>query len=206
MARLHVAGAAFAHVMIAAFFAVAFLLLSVYAAFLLRVREGLRTYDEVRNGPLRAERVEPFLSVTVVVPMRNEAANAASCVRSLGSQDYPSSLLECIIADDGSEDGTADIVSAAISGDPRFRLLSLRDGAAGKKAAIETAVAASRGDLILTTDADCTHDPGWVAAMAAEAGRGFDVVAGPVLYDPSTTVFERMQALEFLGLVGVGAG
>ncbi len=180
-------------------------LFSAYALFLLRVRQGLRFYE---NDPAGSrDEVAPSHKVSVVVPMRNEASRAAACVRSLRRQRYAEGMLEFIIVDDHSTDGTAGLAREAMRGDPRFRVLTL-DGnsAAGKKAALEAGIGESAGEIILTTDADCVHGPDWVATMAAAVSSGNDLAAGPVLYDETPAFMCGVQALEFLGLMGVGAG
>ncbi len=67
-------------------------------------------------------------------------------------------------------------------------------------------VGRARGELIVATDADCQHDPDWLRAMASPFAAGADIVAGPVVYSDRKTMFQRFQAMEFLGLMGVGAG
>lgn len=101
----------------------------------------------------------------------------------------------------------------------RVRLLQMPENLdrtrAHKKRAIEKGVAEAHGAIILTTDADCVVPPGWIAAMAAEFGDitaepdGQPVtafVSGPVLYAVERPALLRMQALEFFGLVALGAG
>jgi GT2 family glycosyltransferase len=59
--------------------------------------------------------------VAVLVPARNEAHRIEPCLRGLLAQDHPS--LEILVLDDGSSDGTGDLVRAAVGDDPRFRVL-----------------------------------------------------------------------------------
>lgn len=95
---------------------------------------------------------------------------------------------------------------------PNFKVLDLKkkQGVAYKKAAVARGIEEAKGEIILVTDADCRMGPGWLAAMV----RGFEVregmpkvgmVSGPVLLE-SKTIFEHFQALEFMGLIAVGAG
>jgi cellulose synthase/poly-beta-1,6-N-acetylglucosamine synthase-like glycosyltransferase len=85
-------------------------------------------------------------------------------------------------------------------------MLSLAGDASGKKAALTLGVRNATGSIIVTTDADCRHAAGWLRAVLSPFQEGADVVAGPVVYDKRGSLFARLQALEFLGLVGVGAG
>ena len=124
-------------------------------------------------------------SLTVVVPARNEQDTVGACVDSVLAQDYPADRLTVIVVDDDSQDATSEVVrqrmtpayalaggdAADVEGDGRLRLVRIpenrRRERAHKKAAIEKAVAHATGDVILTTDADCTVPPGWARAMAS---------------------------------------
>src|SRR5689334_14537411 len=57
-------------------------------------------------------RAERLPSIAVVIPMRNERHNVGGCLESLRNQNYPRDKLRLIVVDDGSTDGTAEIVRA----------------------------------------------------------------------------------------------
>ncbi len=177
-------------------------LTAVYLLFLARMRQGLRALA-AQDAVLVADDALP--SLTVIVPARDEAARIGACVASLAAQDYPAGRLEILIVDDHSRDGTADAARTAAAGLPIVRVVPLTDGA-GKKAAITAGVAVARGAAVVTTDADCAHDPRWLRAMAAPLAAGSDIVAGPVVVGDRSSLRRRLEALDFLGLVGVGAG
>lgn len=108
--------------------------------------------------------------VSVLLPVRDEAHRVASCVRALLGQrgvDH-----EVVVLDDGSQDGTADVVRRAAAGDPRFRLLTGRALPAGwlgkPHACQQLADAASRdSDVLVFVDADVLLAPHAVAATVA---------------------------------------
>ena len=78
---------------------------------------------------------------------------------------------------------------------------------AHKKRAIETAVAQARGEIILTTDADCLAPPAWARTLAAPfADPDVAFVSGPVRYRLERGPFLRLQALDFFALMLAGAG
>ena len=118
----------------------------------------------------------PFVSV--LVPARNEAKRITPCVDSLLCQDYPG--YEVLVLDDHSEDGTAQVIlDLGCSRDPqaRHRLLEsapLPPGWTGKAWACHQLAAAAKGEFLLFTDADTTHDP---ASLGACVGHALDTGA-----------------------------
>ncbi|MDX1545541.1 MAG: glycosyltransferase [Rhodothermales bacterium] len=175
-----------------------------YAALIAYFAVGFR---RVRRASVPEIEAESLPTVSVVVAARNEARTIEACVRSILANAYPPGRLEVIVVDDGSTDGTADRVERLRTAVP-FRLVRLRGPQAGrgKRAALDAGIAQARGEIILTTDADCTVGPGWVGAMAACFTPETGFVAGPVRYRPGPTLFGRFQALEFLALIATGAG
>lgn len=144
----------------------------------------------------------PFVSV--VVAARNEAENLPQLLADLAAQTYPE--FEAVIVDDRSDDGTAECVERAAARHPgRFRLLRQREVPAGlspKKMALQRGVEASRGELLLLTDADCRVRPTWVEGMVRAFEPGVAMVLGCSEYaaGPESTPFERYQAFDFLTL------
>jgi len=152
------------------------------------------------------ERFVPRTFVTVVIPARNEADNIEACLLSVFQQNYPPHLLEIIVVDDHSEDNTAAIVESLSL--PGLRLLRLADFVqpdetfSFKKKAIETAIAHARGELIVTTDADCTAPPDWLQAIVSLYDqRRPQAILASVGLSPTLNAWERFQALDMAGLM-----
>mgnify|MGYP001791930877 CR=1 FL=1 len=153
-------------------------------------------------------------SITVIVPARNEAANIEACLHSILNQAYPTSHYEILVVDDHSTDATPQLVAQLARLHPHLRLLHLRDAplaeneGAYKKKAIEWAIQHSRGELLVTTDADCRVPPRWLPLLASYYEREDAVfIAAPVNFDRERTAFERFQSLDFVGMMGItGAG
>jgi cellulose synthase/poly-beta-1,6-N-acetylglucosamine synthase-like glycosyltransferase len=183
------------------FFLLSLALMLFYAGYLVRMAWHFARL------PVHAHRPGPLPRVSVIVPARNEATNVAACIQGLRAQAYPAHLLELILVDDHSEDATLAIAQAEAAQDSRLHILSLASqaGWAYKKAAVAAGIAQAQGDILLTTDADCVAGPDWVASMVACFESEVSMVAGPVLLTGSS-VFAQFQALEFMGLIAVGAG
>jgi len=179
----------------------------------------------MREAPVAAPSVLPFVSV--LIPARDEAACIERCLRTVLANDYPRDRFEVIVVDDLSEDETPQRVRAlmeevnapalAMAGleedappPPRLSLLQMPENLertrAHKKRAVTKGIAHARGEVILCTDADCAVQKGWIRAMAGAFAEGTALVSGPVLYPVGRSAARRIQALEFLALVSIGAG
>ncbi len=187
------------------------LLTAVYALFLMRMRAGIARI--AREAPAHGARgsmggERPLPSVSVILPARNEERNIAGCLESLLRQDYPAGRCEILVVDDASQDGTRREAARVAAADRRVTLIAAPEapGAGGKKRLITLAQERAAGEVIVTTDADCRHPEGWLRAMASPFNDGVDFVSGPVVYEGRETMAQRLLALEFLGLVGIGAG
>lgn len=118
--------------------------------------------------------------VSVIVPARNEAVNISVCLASLLNSLYPN--LEILVVDDGSVDGTDDIVRILVDhSDGRVRLVDgapLPDGWLGKPWACWQGYLQARGDLLLFTDADTRHEDMLLGrAVGALQSRQVDMVS-----------------------------
>lgn len=146
----------------------------------------------------------PFLSVIVAV--RNEEQRIETLITHLLAQQYPETRMEILIVDDHSTDNTADRVQSVT--DPRIRLLRLTDVDSGimafKKQALQTAVAASRGSYIVTTDADCRMGKRWLRTIADTIlDEKPAMIVMPVDMFRSWRPLALFQSLDFLSLQGI---
>ncbi|MBI3141392.1 MAG: glycosyltransferase [Bacteroidetes bacterium] len=156
----------------------------------------------------------PPISFSIIVALRNEADNVQHLLRSLASLSYPAHLVEFVLVDDHSTDQTMQIVAQeahALGIAPRLKTIDLASMRVThqrnfKKIAVQIGVRHAANQWVVTTDADCTFSPGYLGIMAAFIGRyAPKFISAPVTMYPARTWFERMQALEFQGLVGLGA-
>lgn len=116
-----------------------------------------RSPRALAGGALENTGDAPFVSV--IVPARNEEANIEACLSSLAEADYPA--FEVLVVDDRSEDRTAELAEELARKHPDMvRLIHgkpLPEGWFGKPWACWQGAVASRGDLLLFTDADTVH-------------------------------------------------
>ncbi|HVN95069.1 MAG TPA: glycosyltransferase [Syntrophorhabdaceae bacterium] len=107
--------------------------------------------------------------VSILVPARNEARVIDGTLEHLLALDYPADRMEIIIIDDGSNDGTGDIVETIAARDARVRCLKVPPhlGGRGKSAALKLGVDAAQHDLIAIYDADNRPEAGSLRALVA---------------------------------------
>jgi dolichol-phosphate mannosyltransferase len=145
----------------------------------------------------------PGTTVTVLVPTFNEADRISPCLRGLSAQGAP--LVETLVIDSGSSDGTQDIVLRAAAADPRIRLLQdppLPPRWVGKVWALQHGLRESKGEWVLGVDADTEPHPGLVAAAvnAAQEQR-YDVVSFSPRFNGMTAAEQWLQPSMLLTLV-----
>ncbi len=98
------------------------------------------------------------IAISVVVPMLNEADNAAPLVAEIARALDGRRGVEIVCVDDGSSDGTADRLKAAMPTTPFLRLVR-HARRAGQSAAIASGVRFARGKAVVTLDGDGQNDP-----------------------------------------------
>lgn len=158
-----------------------------------------------RLGGQARTRETPFISV--VIAARNEADYIGNCLDSLKRQTYPADRFEVLVVDDDSTDRTSQVVASA--GMDNLRSLSVGDrflDMAAKKRPLSVGIQHARGAWILTTDADCTVPPTWVAGMASYMTADAGVVIGFSQLGEPRSFFHRLQALDFFVLMTAAAG
>ncbi len=131
--------------------------------------------------------------VSALIPARDEASRIGPCVTALLAQRGVD--LELLVLDDGSTDGTAEVVHAVARGDPRLTLLQGRPpppGWLGKPHACAQLAEAARGDVLVFVDADVEVAPGGIAATASLLQEaGLDLVC-PYPRQRAETLAERL--------------
>ena len=173
------------------------LILLPYSAIMLKLFSGLKKIRTFIPG------TTPDIFVSVVVACRNEAGRLPGLLSDIAAQTYDSKNFELIISDDNSTDNTVEVASEY---EGIRNLKVLKSNGTGKKLALKTAIEASRGKLIITTDADCRAGKGWISTIAAyfEEEKPHMII-GPVWPECSGGIIRKFSELEFLSLQAVTA-
>jgi cellulose synthase/poly-beta-1,6-N-acetylglucosamine synthase-like glycosyltransferase len=125
--------------------------------------------------------MSPFVSV--IVPCRNEARFIEQCLHSILAADYPRDRLELIVADGLSDDGTRILLDAIAARDPRLRVIDNPDRIT--PIALNRAIAASKGEIVIRFDAHATMPRDYIrrsvdlleSTGAANAGGSIRTIA-----------------------------
>ncbi len=173
--------------------------------------------------------------ISILVPARNEALTLSACLESLSRQSYPGDLYQVIVIDDHSTDKTWEILQGLPYPDLNKLFLRLSDAVgdtddrgetasqtqptaramAHKKFAIETGIRHATGELIVTTDADCTFHPEWLRTLATfYEEKGAKFIAAPVRigekafgagrsFGGRRSLLSIFQTLDFITLQGI---
>ena len=185
-------------------------LISILIAMFTLFYWGIMLYLRKGWGKLRLINAENKLcktSVSIMIAARNEERMIESTIQDILAQDYPAHLLQLIVVDDHSKDRTSEIVLSFI--DPRVKLINLNEKEplnSYKKKAISEAIKVSNAELIISTDGDCRMGPNWLKSIVTLYESGdYKMISSPVSYFEEQNIFEEMQSLEFLFLIGLGA-
>lgn len=165
----------------------------------------LKSFQPATSGSIKT-----FASV--IIPARNESQNIVNILDDLYNQSLLKHNFEVIIIDDHSTDETADLVRGFMNSfaDMDIKMITLsadHKTNAFKKKAIREAIQKSKGELIVTTDADCRVGVRWLETLLQfyekEKPR---MIVGPVSFHNEDSVFEKMQTEEFLSLIAITGG
>ena len=138
---------------------------------------------------------ENHIPVSVIIPAYNEEKVIAATVARILASDYRD--LEVIVVDDGSRDGTAEVVRRHFADVPNVTLISEPNG--GKAKALNTGLARATGDVVVALDADTQFDHDTISRLVRWfADPKIGAVAGNAKVGNRYNMITRWQALEYI--------
>jgi GT2 family glycosyltransferase len=141
----------------------------------------------------RAAALTSLPRVSFVIPVRDDAQRLRGCLDSIARNDYPADLVEVVVVDNGSKDGSVEAAreaGAVVVSQPRGRVAQLRNEGA----------AVASGRVLAFVDADHEICPGWIRAAVIGLSSQADVAAIGALCDPPRnanwvqTTYDRLRA------------
>lgn len=131
--------------------------------------------------------------ISVVVPVFNEEANLAELnARLVKALESTGKSWEAIYVDDGSTDRSLDLLVGYASGDSRIRVVEFNRNY-GQHAAVFAGMTQTRGDIVVTLDADLQNPPEEIPRLVAKMEEGYDVV-GSVRRNRRDSLFRRIAS------------
>jgi poly-beta-1,6-N-acetyl-D-glucosamine synthase len=164
----------------------------------------LKIYRSLHKADNFVVSENPSIFVSVIVACRNEEKNLPALLNNIDLQNFPKELYEVLIVNDNSTDYTFKI---AAENSLTRNVKALNNKGIGKKQALRTGITEAKGNLIITTDADCRMGKNWIRTIAAfYEAKHPDMIICQVLLEPGRGIFGKFQELEFLSLQGITAG
>lgn len=154
-------------------------------------------------------RSNDYPSVTVVIPVKNEKDHVARILTEVTHQTYPNDRYDIIVVDDESTDISPNICRAFAEKHSNVTFLSTKDSSSAlqfKKRPLDMGIRRAPGEIILLTDADCHVSSSWIEVMTSYFTPGVGMVIGHSQISPSVTNIQKIQALDFLLLMGAAKG
>ncbi|MCC6396565.1 MAG: glycosyltransferase [Bacteroidetes bacterium] len=146
--------------------------------------------------------------VSVIIAARNEEANVGRCLDAVSRLTYPRELFEVIVINDRSSDATPSIISDYAGRFPVIRRLDASPGTGhlmGKTNAVAQGIAASTGEILMLTDADCSVPPGWIEETVKYYTDDTVGLVPGFTAIRHENLFEAMQTMDWFVLFTVAA-
>lgn len=183
------------------------MLLSLCVFFGLTYAGWIIYISSVFKSERKSEPMLPAKFVTVIVPVRNEAGNILQLLEMLKRQTFNKSYFEVLIVNDHSDDSTVEVVENALKDNSPHNFRLIHSSGEGKKRAIEEGIKQSRGEIIVTTDADCMMGDFWLQILHdAYVKSGTSIVAAPVRIASGNSIIQLYQQWDYMAMQVCGLG
>tara|TARA_R100001369_G_scaffold92608_2_gene138674 strand:- start:1752 stop:2906 length:1155 start_codon:yes stop_codon:yes gene_type:complete len=178
---------------------------------------GLLIYGFDKVDHFKLQDLPAKTKFSVVIPFRNEAENIPQLLASISRLNYSKSLFEIILVDDESSDASAAVIKKFLNTKSSKKdftqidniqiIKNSRTSNSPKKDAITSAIAVSKFNWIITTDADCILPTYWLDVFdECIQTKKADCIVAPVTYHGKNSFLNRFQILDFLSLQGATIG
>ncbi len=163
---------------------------------------SLKPYEKQQNLP----ELEDKKYISLIIPFKNEEKHLADLIESLKNQSLAKQYFETVLIDDHSEDSSAYIIQKHIENNSNIRILYQEKLKSGKKHALLKGISETSAELIVTSDADCIHNPFRLETILHYYLEFHPkMIIAPVIMT-GNTFFQKIQRLEFVSLAGITAG
>ena len=146
-------------------------ILCIYLLTFLLVFIGWQKLPEIK-----ADKLEEFVTVSVIVAARNESNTLPHLLNDLFKQEYPDEYYDIIIVDDHSNQPVSRLNEVRFYKGNNLKVFELPKDKQGKKQALLEGIKKSSSELVLFTDADCRMGPLWIYAFAREYKQNLPLI------------------------------
>ena len=118
-------------------------------------------------------------TISLVVPVFNEEGNIVPLISAIDAVVFPEhyELLEVLLIDDGSIDGSAEKIAECCVTHEKLKLIQFERNF-GQTSAMSAGFKHAKGDLVICLDADLQNDPMDIPKMLGKLDEGYDLVSG----------------------------
>ena len=134
--------------------------------------------------------------LTYIIPTYNESTNIAALYEKLVEHQIKGTDWEALFVDDGSNDKSADLISALAKKDSRVKLLSFSKNF-GQQIAIKAGLDHANGDAVIILDADLQDPPEVFNDLYKAFKKGFDVVHARRISRKGENIFKKLTSFVF---------
>jgi cellulose synthase/poly-beta-1,6-N-acetylglucosamine synthase-like glycosyltransferase len=162
------------------------------------------------NKTTNSKKITPFVSI--IMPVRNEAAHIQDCLKAIIAQNYPQHLYEIIVIDDYSTDETYALAREIQCDNLLVLNLAKYFGDAAektpnKKKALTIGVKNAKGNIIITTDGDCIMEEKWLPTMVSfYQDHDYKFITAPVMLRPAKGLLGLFQQIDVINMLGITGG
>lgn len=137
--------------------------------------------------------------VSIIMPCYNESETIGEAIESLIALDYPKEMIEIIVVDDKSSDGSAEVVRRYTKKYANVKLIINKRNSGGAAEPTNIGIRAAKYDFIAVADADSTPEPTALRKMVGylQADRKNGGVTCAVVSKKPNTFFQKLQAVEY---------
>ncbi len=175
----------------------------VYALFIIFIVSGL-----FKHKVTKILSSENLPIVSVVIAARNEEKGLPYLIHDLVNQEYPLGKLEIIFINDRSTDFTENILKEASENYSFIKNIKIEvksEEMTPKKHALTRGIELAKGEVIISTDADCRVGKLWVSSMTYDVIKNDSISIG-FSSIKDQTFFDQYQKIDFLGIITANAG
>jgi len=169
----------------------------IFFLYLLQTEKWRKVWNQ--TPIFQSEKQEKAPLISVLVAYKNEQENLPNLLSSLSQQNYTN--WELILIDDHSDDKGLHACKDLINHFP-FDIQCIPNSLGqGKKQALQTGAKIAKGELLVTTDADCSFGPDWLQTIASfYTNHNSDLIIAPVRLLNNSGLLSTFQAYEFTAL------